>query len=364
MSQPVSRSCIPKSAKSDARTIPLAVLADGGSGAGGSGPRMKKSKMGWRRAVVLGLVQAAMIAHGLVWWFQATRHPERPAVTLTPVEPSESMSTLEVGNINAGFVFFGVAILSTLIFGRWFCGWGCHIVALQDLCSWMMKKIGIHPKPFRSRLLVIAPLLLALYMFVWPTLKREVVKPLVVKQWGNETKEQAFARWIDVKVYLGDAGPRPGLRTEFTTNEFWKTFAPWYVAIPFFGVCGFVIVYFLGSKGFCTYGCPYGGFFGPADKIAPGRILVTDACEHCGHCTSVCTSNVRVHEEVRDFGMVVDSGCMKCMDCVSVCPNDALSFSFAAPAVLAKPRTKEARAGHIQRPEYDVTLGQDWLLFG
>ena len=29
---------------------------------------------------------------------------------------------------------------------------------------------------------------------------------------------------------------------------------------------------------------------------------MTDACEHCGHCTVVCTSNVRVHEEVRDFG--------------------------------------------------------------
>ena len=56
------------------------------------------------------------------------------------------------------------------------------------------------------------------------------------------------------------------------------------------------------------------------------RIRVTDACAGCGHCTAVCTSNVRVHEEVRDYGMVVDSGCMKCLDCVSVCPNDALYY--------------------------------------
>ena len=42
---------------------------------------------------------------------------------------------------------------------------------------------------------------------------------------------------------------------------------------------------------------------------------------------TVCTSNVRVHEEIREYGGVVDPGCMKCLDCVSVCPNDALSYN-------------------------------------
>jgi ferredoxin len=87
---------------------------------------------------------------------------------------------------------------------------------------------------------------------------------------------------------------------------------------------GALAVWFLGAKGFCTYGCPYGAVFGIAEKTSPIRIRVTDACEGCGHCTAVCTSNVRVHEEVNLFKMVVDSGCMKCLDCVSVCPKDAL----------------------------------------
>jgi tetratricopeptide (TPR) repeat protein/ferredoxin len=93
-------------------------------------------------------------------------------------------------------------------------------------------------------------------------------------------------------------------------------------------------VYFLGQKGFCTYACPYGGFFGLADKFSPGKIRVTDACNQCGHCTATCTSNVLVHAEVKQYGMVVDPGCMKCMDCVSVCPNDALYFGFGKPALL------------------------------
>src|SRR5205085_2398459 len=106
--------------------------------------------------------------------------------------------------------------------------------------------------------------------------------------------------------------------------------------------------------GFCAYGCPYGGFFRPLDRLAPARILVTDACEGCGHCTAVCTSNVRVHEEVREYGMVVDPGCMKCMDCVSVCPKEALYFGFAKPALLKGAAKK-------QKPKklYDLTLGEE-----
>jgi tetratricopeptide (TPR) repeat protein/NAD-dependent dihydropyrimidine dehydrogenase PreA subunit len=100
-------------------------------------------------------------------------------------------------------------------------------------------------------------------------------------------------------------------------------------------------VYFLGQKGFCTYACPYGGFFSLADKIAPGKIRVTDACNQCGHCTAVCTSNVLVHAEVKEYGMVVDQGCMKCMDCVSVCPNDALYFGFGKPAIGIEKKIKK-----------------------
>ena len=62
-----------------------------------------------------------------------------------------------------------LAILATLVFGRFVCGWGCHVLALQDFCAWLLKKMGVTPKPFRSRLLVFVPLLAALYMFVWPT---------------------------------------------------------------------------------------------------------------------------------------------------------------------------------------------------
>ena len=282
-------------------------------GGGGKGP-IRPSRNAKRRAMVLIGVHVVFVVHVLLWLYFGR--------TLSPVEPSESMYTLETGVVNAGFVFFVLAILATLIFGRFFCGWACHVVALQDLCAWMLKKVGIRPRAFRSRLLVYAPLFFALYMFVWPTFRREALAPLLARVWPGGL------------AYIGEVRPFPGFSDGLIVEDFWATFpGPW-VAVPFLFVCGFACVYFLGAKGFCTYGCPYGGFFAPADKVAPGRILVDhDKCEGCGHCTAVCTSNVRVHEEIRDFGMVVDPGCMKCMDCVSVCPNDALSFGFGAPPV-------------------------------
>lgn len=262
-------------------------------------PAIKRSRTaGWRAAALITL-NLLMIAHLVQWWLMGT--------TLTPIEPSEAMHTLQTGAVNAGFIFFILAILATLIFGRFVCGWGCHILALQDLCTWLLGKMGLKPRPFRSRVLVFVPLIVALYMFVWPTFGRMLAAP------ANDPLIPEFTNHL-------------------ITTDFWATFPPVWVAIPFLFVCGFMTVYFLGSKGFCTYACPYGGFFSLADKVSPGRIRVTDACNNCGHCTAACTSNVLVHAEVKQHGMVVDPGCMKCMDCVSVCPNDALYFGFGKPA--------------------------------
>jgi tetratricopeptide (TPR) repeat protein/ferredoxin len=262
---------------------------------------IRKSKTSRWRAAALIALNLFMIAHIVQWQIMGK--------TVSPIEPSETMYTLQRGFVNAGFIFFSLAILATLIFGRFVCGWGCHILALQDFCGWLLKKMGLHPKPFRSRLLVYVPLIGALYMFVWPVVYRSI--------WNPEHQPLI-----------------PKFTNHLVTTNFWQTFPSVAVAIPFLFVCGFMTVYFLGQKGFCTYACPYGGFFGLADKVSPGKIRVTPACNQCGHCTATCTSNVLVHAEVKQYGMVVDPGCMKCMDCVSVCPNDALYFGFGKPTIL------------------------------
>jgi polyferredoxin/Flp pilus assembly protein TadD len=283
------------------RSIELPVLQNSNTQNDG----IRKSKASLWRAVALIILTLLMVAHFIQWRLTGQ--------TISPIEPSESMATLQRGAINAGFVFFTLAILATLVFGRFVCGWGCHVLALQDFCAWLLKKFGITPKAFRSRLLMFVPLLVALYMFVYPTAYRLFAAP----------KTESVI---------------PQFTNHLVTSNFWETFPSVAVAIPFLFICGFMTVYFLGQKGFCTYACPYGGVFRIADRLSPGKIRVTDDCNQCGHCTAVCTSNVLVHAEVKQYGMVVDQDCMKCMDCISVCPTDALYFGYGKPSILV-PKT-------------------------
>lgn len=279
------------------------------------GPPVRRSRASRWRAVVLLLVHVAIGVH--VWHWLAAGE------TVKPVEPSEAMETIELGRVTVGFVLFAALIGSTLVLGRWFCGWGCHVVALQDLSAWLLARVGLRPKPVRSRLLVFAPWVVGGYMFVWPLLRHWFTAP-----------EQRVP---------GHFPPPSEWTWQTTTSELWRTFPGPIMAIGTFVVVGFLVVWWLGAKGFCTYGCPYGAFFATADRVAPVRIVVdADLCEACGHCTSVCSSNVRVHEEVAKYGRVVDPGCMKCLDCVSVCPKDALSVGFAAPKPFVRSQQRIA----------------------
>ena len=290
--------------------------------------RKKKARVGKWRAGVLIAVHLLIIAH-IVQWLIVGK-------TVSPIEQSEYMQTLEQGFLTAGAIIFAIAILSTVLFGRYVCGWLCHVVALQDFCHWLMGKLGVRPKPFRARLLMLAPLTLGLYMFVWPSFKRHALQP------AFETMNLAWPAW------LRRTDPFPGLQSELVVDDFWATFPEWYIAIPFLLVCGFATVYFLGAKAFCTYACPYGGLFALVEPASPPRVRVDYAkCHECGLCTAACTSNVRVHEEIKHHGMVIDAGCMKTMDCINACPNDALSIGLGRPAI-GSPVRAEATESHAQ----------------
>jgi polyferredoxin len=217
---------------------------------------VKRSRAARWRAGVLIAVHVLLALHIGHWLATGS--------SVTPLEPSEAMEFSKEGIVNAGAVLFLLAILSTLVLGRWFCGWACHVVALQDACRWLLGKVGIRPKPVNLGLLAVVPWLAFVYMFLAPPIQR---------------------------LLFGQSLAATG--THFTTSDFWATFPGLVTALVTFGVCGFAIVYLLGAKGFCTYGCPYGGIFGVVDQLAPLRIRVTDACEGCGHCTVACSLRQR-----------------------------------------------------------------------
>jgi polyferredoxin/tetratricopeptide (TPR) repeat protein len=291
----------------------------------------KHSRMSRWRAASLIAVYLLMGLH-LLHWKLAGR-------TLAPVEPSETFDTLHLGIITVGFLFMVGAVLGTSIAGRFFCGWGCHILALQDLSAWILRTLRISTKPIRSRTLLWVPPLAAVYLFIWPQVQR----------------------WL-----AGE--PLPALRvisdpdgwTSFTTTDLLRSFPGVGMTLFTFAICGFVVIYFLGSRSFCRYACPYGAIFAAAEQLSPLRIIAGPGeCSGCGLCISTCKSNVRVVEEVQKFGAVIDVNCMKDLDCVSVCPTGALRYGATQPPLFRKQKASRK----LNKP-YDFSLGEDLAMGG
>jgi len=292
-------------------------------------PVRRRNYARWRAGALIAV--HVLIGLHIAHWAIAGR-------SLAPLEFNEVVYTLEAGLVTAGFLLMATAVLATAVVGRFFCGWACHLLALQDLCAWLLEKVGITARPIRSRVLRTAPWIVMGYMFVWPQLVRLV--------------QGAPAPALHV------AGPDEAWAS-FVTDQFWRNLpGPWITALTLL-ICGFAIVYLLGSRAFCLDACPYGAVFALADRVAPGRIRLRGSCTDCGRCTAVCQSGIWVHEEVQRFGNVVDPACLRDMDCVAACPEGALSFGFGRPAGLSSlvRQDRKPRGFHW-------SLGEDLLAGG
>ena len=89
---------------------------------------IRKSRTSRWRAAVLILVNLLMVAHFIQW--RATR-PDH--LTYRAVRDDATPSSR--ARLTPALSFSCWPSLATLVFGRFVCGWGCHILALQDFCA-------------------------------------------------------------------------------------------------------------------------------------------------------------------------------------------------------------------------------------
>lgn len=288
-------------------------------------PLRPPNRFARRRAACLIGVHVLFLIHILHW--------KLAGQTLAPLELNEVAYTLELGILTAGFLFMATAVVATAVFGRFFCSWGCHILALEDLAAWVLGRMRIRPRLIRSRALAWIPLLAMFYMFVWPQLLR-LLEDRPMPAMHLRTDAEGWASLMTANLWRNLPGPGIALFT--------------------FAVCGFLIIYVLGSRSFCRYVCPYGAIFGLADRVAPGRIVARGDCRRCGACTAACQSHVKVHVEAARFGTIVDPRCLRDLDCVSACPDGALAFGLTTPPIL-RPSTWAGSGGR----QYDLSRGED-----
>jgi len=206
------------------------------------------------------------------------------------------------GVLNAGSIMVIFAFFTTLIFGRFFCGWLCHFGAIQELAWWVFDKLGIKPKTINSRLITFLPLFILFNFYIIPNISKAM---------------SPDSNW---QLSLNLAYP-----------EVW-TFLPGIVIGSLtFLIDGFLIVYFLGRKGFCRFVCPWGAFLKLPTALSTFKVRKTGNCTNCNMCTSGCPIGIDVSFEINTFNKVINSNCTSCMVCIDDCPEKALSYKFKNP---------------------------------
>ena len=210
-------------------------------------------------------------------------------------------SFIKSGIINAGVILVIIAFITTLIFGRFFCGWGCHFGAIQELSWWILTKFNITPKTINSRLIFILPLFMLIYFYITPNLYYAIINP-----------------WNEPQVKL--AYP-----------SIWAFLPGFFIGAITFFIDGFLIVYFLGRKGFCRFICPWGAFLKIPNTFAMYKVRKTGDCINKNVCTTSCPIGIDVNYEINNYGKVTNTNCTSCMICITDCPNNALSYKFLNP---------------------------------
>ena len=206
------------------------------------------------------------------------------------------------GVLNAGSIMVIFAFFSTLIFGRFFCGWLCHFGAVQELAWWVFDKFGIKPKTINSRLITFLPLFILFNFYIIPNISKAV---------------SPSSNWQ--------------LSLNLSYPEVWAFLPGLVIGSLTFIVDGFLIVYFLGRKGFCRFVCPWGAFLKLPTSLSTFKVRKTGDCTNCNMCTSGCPIGIDVSNEVNTFDKVINSNCTSCMICIDDCPENALSYKFKNP---------------------------------
>lgn len=207
-----------------------------------------------------------------------------------------------MGVLNAGSIMVILAFFSTLIFGRFFCGWLCHFGAVQEFAWWAFDKFGIKPKTINSRLITFLPLFVLFNFYIIPNISKAL----------NPT-----SNWQ--------------LSLDLSYPEVW-TFLPGVIIGSLtFVVDGFLIVYLLGRKGFCRFVCPWGAFLKLPTSLSTFKVRKTGNCTNCNMCTSGCPIGIDVSHEINNYNKVINSNCTSCMVCIDNCPEKALSYKFQNP---------------------------------
>jgi len=183
--------------------------------------------------------------------------------------------------------FLGLIPLS-YVFGRVWCGWLCHLGALQE--------------------------------FLYKSSRLNVLKAY---------KSQRIIKWIQISVFVILLA-----QIIITRANIFIHYDPFKVAFNLFSanITGYILlgILILSSvliyRPFCRAFCPVGLILGWVSYIPGARsISRNDACIDCIRCSNDCKQNAITYEDKRS--RLTKCDCIACGECLDSCKKNAISFS-------------------------------------
>lgn len=221
----------------------------------------------------------------------------------------------------AGFL---VVIVFTLLFGRVYCSTACPLGVLQDIISFISKKIKKRKYVYKKPLTKTRYSILIVTILVF--LSGSVITFNLLDPYSN------FGRILSnifQPIVVG---------INNTIAFFLESFnLYWIYPVEFRGIEIFSLLFSIGVFGivgwmsykhgrlYCNTICPVGTFLGFISKFSLFKIGITESnCISCGVCERVCKANcIDTDNSSIDF-----ERCIACFNCFTSCSTEAIEYQF------------------------------------
>jgi polyferredoxin len=247
-----------------------------------------------------------------------------PLIFITTLFASHSMQT--------AFYLSLLVILITLLLGRVFCGWACPLGTLNNIFGALKKK----KDSFHS----LKWFKLKYYILIFLLISSIFTLQLV----GIMDPISLLIRSLSISIYplfnlsisalfdsIYGSGPKDIVEVSESIYLVLKDNAmsfnqPYYLQSAFIGLLFLVIMSLnLYERRFwCRYLCPLGAMLGLLSRYSLLKRSVSEGCNECGSCASICQSNSQPEKP----GEWRPTECLYCWNCDDICPQNAVSFGF------------------------------------
>ena len=326
-----------------------------------------------RKLIVLRRTSQAFFLGLFIYILWSTTYPLKgmlPPGTFFKFDPLMSIFiSISERIIIAGSGFAAAMLLSTLVLGRYFCGWICPLGTAMDLCAALNKKKLMLSWKANIRIKNIKFVLLSVFLIfalagsqvVW------VLDPLVIMARFVSLNLipavtgtiNTFFIFIIQKFQLYNGGLYDlysGLRTSFLGVNIYYFDHSLLIFLFFTAICTSAVFV---SRLWCRAVCPLGAVYAFISRYS----FLTRSVEDCSDC-AVCTERCRM-SAIKDSTGYIKSECILCMDCIYDCPRKTTSFRFFNRPPGSWPANREIAETHgISRKEFIIFLISSFFLTG